>query len=141
MPSVNCCIEGCGNNAFKAKQQGVVLHFHRFPKDPYIRDQWMLRCVKDDTDNIDGARVCSDHFSIDDYDDIIKAKLNNTHPKVLKSTGIIVPVCFHIWYNKFIFQQYLYVIYLQFHQKKLTLHLQKLLDQVLFHGKKDTISF
>ncbi|XP_049843820.1 uncharacterized protein LOC126295379 [Schistocerca gregaria] len=44
---------------------GVV--WHSFPKDEYLRCEWIARCKRAGRVNVKGGRVCSLHFQPEDY--------------------------------------------------------------------------
>ena len=74
MPS-NCAVYGCDNDA--KKKDGKDFKFFTFPKDPIVRELWVKRCCRADAINTKYARICSAHFSKEDYIDDMKARLLN----------------------------------------------------------------
>jgi len=46
-------------------------HFHRLPKRCALRRQWLAKCRRPATQNMQ-ARVCSLHFKKDDYDNFLQ---------------------------------------------------------------------
>lgn len=77
---VYCAIYGCKNNNKKTKKpREVRFNFFKFPKDARVRGEWIQRCCRRDTFNVDTARVCSDHFRHDDYP--LKYQLLDYSPK------------------------------------------------------------
>lgn len=83
-----CSVATCKSNSVKAKQSGEILHFHSFPMDKRIRQEWVVKCYRNDKFNPANKKVCSKHFQIDDYEDGLRAKLMNLVPRKLKKTGV-----------------------------------------------------
>ncbi|XP_030766493.1 uncharacterized protein LOC115890404 [Sitophilus oryzae] len=57
-------------------------------KDPKIRKQWVEKCYRKDTFSVKYKRICSKHFKLEDFEDLIKAKLLNFRPVRLKKDAI-----------------------------------------------------
>lgn len=85
-----CSVATCKSNSKKAKEEGQLLRFFRFPKDPNVRKEWIKKCYRQDKWDAATKRICSKHFKPDDYEDIVKAKLMNLQPKILKKNGKFV---------------------------------------------------
>lgn len=68
MTGTRCAAFGC-NNAY-AKKKGMSKNFtlHRFPKDKAVRKGWIDACRRSDKFNPDASRLCSLHFTEDDYE-------------------------------------------------------------------------
>lgn len=61
MPSTCCCVPGCSNRGG-----------HRFPKDAYVRQQWIKAVRREEEGGIKwkpstSTVVCKKHFQSDDY--------------------------------------------------------------------------
>ncbi|XP_053537820.1 cytolytic toxin-beta-like [Ictalurus punctatus] len=85
-----CSVPGCGKRN-QEKVKGVVIH--RFPeKDLELCSKWLAAIDRDGTKTerkYASLRVCSQHFSPDDYQRDLKAELLGCPPKkVLKKTAI-----------------------------------------------------
>ncbi|RZF45915.1 hypothetical protein LSTR_LSTR008292 [Laodelphax striatellus] len=68
---VSCCVYGCRNRFIRRDSGENVdpenhLSFHRFPKDPDARKQW-IAAIKRDFDPSPHTAVCSDHFKSEDF--------------------------------------------------------------------------
>lgn len=89
---VYCAVFGCKNNNKKTKKpREIVYNFFKFPKDSRIRAQWIQRCCRQDQFNADTARICSNHFRIDDYP--LKYQLPDYSPKQKLLKPNVVPTC------------------------------------------------
>ena len=61
---VHCIAPGCRQYYYKCPSK----HFQRVPKDkPQLLGQWLQRMKLKDPPKQEYARVCSDHFTDDDY--------------------------------------------------------------------------
>lgn len=87
MPGQICSVAVCKTSFYKEKRKDQKVLFFTFPKDPILKDIWISRCYREGAFNVKCARICSKHFTNDDYEDVMRAKLMNEHPKRLKSTG------------------------------------------------------
>lgn len=72
MPN-NCAVRWCQNTKRKTKDTGI--RFFRFPREKYLKDEWLRRCGRGDDLNADNAVVCSVHFLTADYDIPLKYRL------------------------------------------------------------------
>lgn len=73
MPGMRCAIYGCNKNYFDVKRSFENCIFHRFPKgkdlvSKTIRNEWIVRCKREDKFNADTSYVCSVHFTENDYE-------------------------------------------------------------------------
>uniref|UniRef100_A0AAR2JZD4 THAP-type domain-containing protein n=1 Tax=Pygocentrus nattereri TaxID=42514 RepID=A0AAR2JZD4_PYGNA len=89
MPA-ECSVPGCDKYE-EARAKGVI--FHRFPeKDVELCKRWLAaigRDVNTPQKNYVYLRVCSQHFTPDDYERDLKAELMGCRPKlVVKKTAI-----------------------------------------------------
>ena len=91
---MRCAIFGCNNdNQVKAFQKDI--RFFRFPKDNVTRQLWVIPCCRSDSFNELNARICSKHFTADDYERNLKFELLNYLPKQgLKLKAGAVPSLF-----------------------------------------------
>lgn len=88
--SWRCSVRGCGKRN-QAKANGVVIH--RFPeKDLELCSKWLAAIGRDENKTekkYASLRVCSQHFTPDDYERDLKAELLGCPPKkILKKTAI-----------------------------------------------------
>uniref|UniRef100_A0A8C6U2Q0 THAP domain-containing protein 1 n=1 Tax=Neogobius melanostomus TaxID=47308 RepID=A0A8C6U2Q0_9GOBI len=82
MPFI-CIVPGCDN---KQKVYSVVM-FHRFPTHPKRRKKW-FDALKMDPTNLEGLknwRVCSEHFTEEDYTSSGLRLKNSATPTILRS--------------------------------------------------------
>lgn len=88
-----CAVITCGNNYRKASN----VRYHRFPSEEYIREHWKAICGrKDPSYNCQTARVCSLHFSRENYEKDLEHELLGLPPRTRLRKGaypdIDVPV-------------------------------------------------
>ncbi|GBN71779.1 hypothetical protein AVEN_147050-1 [Araneus ventricosus] len=80
---MNCALPLCRNDSRKSNGES----FHPFPKDENLCKQWLFNCKRLDHVNTKYARVCSDHFHSDDYEDDMRNKLLGLpQRRILKNT-------------------------------------------------------
>lgn len=66
---VYCAVVGCSSTSNKkSKYFCLERRFFRFPKDKNICEKWILKCYQRDKFNIETARICSKHFSENDFE-------------------------------------------------------------------------
>lgn len=85
-----CAVKSCTNtfNNFREKST-YPYKFHNFPLDVNLRMFWMLKCGLDNNTDISNVKVCSDHFSLDDYVRNYKEEfLNPKFRRTLKKDAI-----------------------------------------------------
>lgn len=87
MHGTGCSVAICKSNMIKAKIAGEKIMFFNFPKNAEVRNKWIRCCHRKDKWNPSTSRICSVHFTNDDYEDSLKANLMNITPKKLKTTG------------------------------------------------------
>ncbi|BES92107.1 Hypothetical protein NTJ_04915 [Nesidiocoris tenuis] len=58
------------------------------PKEENIRKVWIQFCGRVDKFNPDTARVCSNHFTMDDFEDAIQSKIMGRYPRRLKKSAV-----------------------------------------------------
>ena len=62
--------------------------YHRFPKDLKLQKVWIAACKRKDEFNVATAKVCSCHFTKDDFERDLKNELLNLPPRnILKRTA------------------------------------------------------
>lgn len=88
-----CAVVTCGNNYRKASN----VRYHRFPSEDALREHWKAICGrKDPSYNCQTARVCSLHFSRDNYEKDLEHELLGLPPRTRLRRGaypdIDVPV-------------------------------------------------
>ena len=71
----DCAVALCGN--YSRKTKGKNISYHSFPQNADLRNIWITKCKRADTVNVRTARICSDHFSEEDYEDGSRAKFMN----------------------------------------------------------------
>lgn len=86
----SCSVAICRNTSINTKNRGLAIRFFSFPKNRDIRRTWIVKCHRQDKINPDTARVCSEHFSEEDYEDALRAKLMGNTATKLKKTGEII---------------------------------------------------
>ncbi|KAJ8910908.1 hypothetical protein NQ315_003962 [Exocentrus adspersus] len=94
MPGLICAVAVCKNNQLELKKRGLSIVFHSFPKgkdlvSSTIQKEWVHRCRRNDKFNINTSRVCSEHFTVNDYERDLEHELLNLPPrKILKKTAV-----------------------------------------------------
>lgn len=68
-----CAVSGCNTKGGIANG----IHLHQFPRSEQIRKIWVLKCCRLKKINCDSARMCSRHFTPDDYQRNLKYELLN----------------------------------------------------------------
>ncbi|KAL3275702.1 hypothetical protein HHI36_020452 [Cryptolaemus montrouzieri] len=93
MPGIRCVVRGC-ENTYAVKRSGMDITFHSFPKSKdkvseMVRNEWINRCNKNTVFNPDKSRICSMHFTKEDYERDLKNELLGLPiRKLLKKTAI-----------------------------------------------------
>lgn len=89
MTGCRCTVATCTNSLEKTKKKGNVVQYHNFPKDVNIRDIWVQYSGRVGKWNPKSCRICSDHFTQEDYEEDKIAKMLNLKPKrrFLKKSG------------------------------------------------------
>lgn len=88
MPERRCAVKNCQSDAITAREKGECISFYKIPKEGSIRREWIKICRKHEGFDPEKKCICSRHFTVDDFEDGIKAKLTNTRPKRLKQYAI-----------------------------------------------------
>lgn len=87
MTGYKCCI--CENYHWKSKKLGLDVMFHVFPRNTVYRKKWITFCNFKPGVDESKFQVCSDHFTEDDYEEDLKARLlSNLIKRKLKVGGI-----------------------------------------------------
>lgn len=92
---VYCAVVGCSsNNKIKSKNYKPDCRYFSFPKEKSVCDAWVHKCYQQHKFNTKTARICSEHFTDDDY--CLKEKLLNLphnkwklKPEALPSVNLI----------------------------------------------------
>ena len=58
-----CSVYGCYENGYN----DTSVHLHRFQKDEKLRKKWIHKCYRTDKFDWKVGRVCSRHFTEEDY--------------------------------------------------------------------------
>lgn len=88
MTGCRCAVAACNNSKEKTDRAGLQVSYHRFPKDKQLKQEWVQKCGRDEKMNPDTARVCSEHFTLEDFERNLKAELLQiSFIRKLKSTG------------------------------------------------------
>lgn len=90
MTGTICSVATCKSNSERAKKDGELIRFFSFPKKPEILKQWVRLCRRKSPFDPKNKRICSKHFALDQYEDMIEAQITNKMPKRLKETGKLV---------------------------------------------------
>ncbi len=69
---VNCAIATCKNYNKKTKDREVEIVYHKFPREHNLAQSWAIKCKREDKINFNTASICSEHFSVEDYQDDMK---------------------------------------------------------------------
>lgn len=63
---MRCAVYGC-NNSNQCKNVDKTIIYHTFPKDSTLKKKWVFLCRRKDKLNENTARICSNHFDQNDY--------------------------------------------------------------------------
>ncbi|CAG9854233.1 unnamed protein product [Phyllotreta striolata] len=88
MTGTVCYVATCKSNSERAKKEGELIRFFTFPKKKEVLKQWVRLCRRKSPFDPKNKRICSKHFALDQYEDMIEAQIKNTMPKRLKETAI-----------------------------------------------------
>ncbi|KAL7395247.1 hypothetical protein ABVT39_013055 [Epinephelus coioides] len=61
--SLHCCVPQCANSS----RYNSEISFHRFPIDPEVRAQWLIKIRRDNFSPTQNTRLCSRHFQTGDF--------------------------------------------------------------------------
>lgn len=85
---VKCVVKGCKNYSNKKNKQ--LVRYFSFPNDENLKKQWISACQIDcEKHNIKYSRVCSNHFTDEDYS--LRDKLLNIALEKRKLKKYAVP--------------------------------------------------
>lgn len=88
MPGMRCTVGVCNNSRLGVKQSGKEVCFYRFPKNKSLRQIWVQKCKRGGKWDPENCRVCSEHFTEEDYERDLQAELLNLPAKrILKTIG------------------------------------------------------
>lgn len=90
-----CAIRNCLARHVRIRNSQIPENhrFHRFPRNAALRDVWLKASSKPDTPNWCNYRMCSRHFTLDDYERDLQHELMGIQQKwILKPEA--VPTCF-----------------------------------------------
>ncbi|XP_028172642.1 THAP domain-containing protein 4-like isoform X3 [Ostrinia furnacalis] len=65
--NMSCVIDGCDSHSGRKENSGEKIHFHSFPKVEKIKVEWIRRVGRPDWKWKTYSRICSKHFSPDNY--------------------------------------------------------------------------
>lgn len=73
MTGKSCAVFSCKNSEFTRKSTGGKIMFHRFPRPIDVESKcimkiWINGCQRSDKFNPDTHRICSVHFTKNDYE-------------------------------------------------------------------------
>ena len=66
-------------DAVERRSPEINVCFFRFPINPQIRKKWVEKCYRKDKFDPSTRRICSNHFSPEQFDDIVKLYLCDTN--------------------------------------------------------------
>ncbi|XP_018580311.1 THAP domain-containing protein 1-like [Anoplophora glabripennis] len=80
MPGLRCAVYGCNNSFVGVKAKGEDIKFFPFPKSNNLVSQtiykeWINRCNRQDSFNPNHSRICSIHFTSNDFERDLKNEL------------------------------------------------------------------
>ena len=87
-----CSAYGCSHESerpFKAGDPSKRISFHKFPKDPEFRRQWILATKRKDFSPSDYATLCSEHFT--DVSFVPGLTVNNLFPNAIPTIFAELP--------------------------------------------------
>ncbi|ENN72353.1 hypothetical protein YQE_10988, partial [Dendroctonus ponderosae] len=88
-----CAVYGCANEFTDFKShQSATFKFHNFPTCERTRRQWLDACGLPEETGITNAKICSDHFTLNDYSRKLKEELLNPGYKRLLSESAVPSV-------------------------------------------------
>ena len=87
---VMCAVDNCeNNNNKKGKVSQIKCRYFSFPRNEQICDLWVQRCSRSQKFNTATARICSMHFTENDY--CLQHRLLNYLPSKMKLKSDAVP--------------------------------------------------
>ncbi len=85
MPS--CAVATCRNYKISS-EDNKSLSFHRFPKIPEIRKQWVINCYRKDKFNPDNCKICSAHFQPSDFQNLSNSTKRQLNPTAIPTINL-----------------------------------------------------
>lgn len=64
---MRCAVLGCSANNVSKEYRENPFRFYTFPKDEIVRERWIFACGRADKFKANTARICSRHFSENDF--------------------------------------------------------------------------
>lgn len=75
---MRCAVFGCSNNN---KKKDHLVRFYRFPKQKNVSQLWINACCRQDKLCTKSARICSKHFTENDFERNLQHELLDYVPK------------------------------------------------------------
>lgn len=100
MPGTRCTVALC-NNSLQETQKGLLtrhIQYHRFPLDEKLCNVWKTCLHRDGKWNAKSCRICSVHFTSDDYERNLKAELLGLSAKKVASSMLEIDY-YTIWFR------------------------------------------
>jgi len=88
---VYCAAFGCNSDS----RYNTSVSYHCFPSDKALQDQWLARISRADLVVTKHSRLCSLHFTPDDYERDLRAELTGRKRKRDLKTGVIPSIFSH----------------------------------------------
>lgn len=88
---VYCAAFGCNNDS----RYNTSVSYHCFPSDKALQDEWLARISRADLVVTKHSRLCSLHFTPDDYERDLRAELTGRKRKRDLKTGVIPSIFSH----------------------------------------------
>ena len=82
---------GCNNDS----RYNTSVSYHCFPSDKALQDDWLARISRADLVVTKHSRLCSLHFTPDDYEHDLRAELTGRKRKRDLKTGVIPSIFSH----------------------------------------------
>ncbi|KAL1516529.1 hypothetical protein ABEB36_000436 [Hypothenemus hampei] len=98
MPGCRCAVTKGNNSLEVTRRLNRNVLYHRFPKNENVFALWVQRCRRTDKWNPQNSRVCSEHFTPDDYERDLKSELlslpEKKHLKASAIPSLLLPAPF-----------------------------------------------
>lgn len=88
MPGIRCAIFGCKNSRCATKEKSPEITYHTFPKNDTIRNEWIDCCGRVGTWNPKNCKVCSIHFTEDDYERDLRNELLGKNSRIYRAFSV-----------------------------------------------------
>lgn len=85
-----CAVYGCSNEFTDFEShQSATFKFHNFPTCERTRKQWLEACGLPEDTGTANAKICSDHFTLNDYSRKLREELLNPgYKRLLTDTAV-----------------------------------------------------